>query len=312
YNITVFEKSDQAGGILRYGIPDFKLEKWVLDRRINLMKTSGIKFETEVNIGVDLSYRYMKKSFDVILLTTGAGEPRDLKIPGRELDGIDFAMDYLTESNLRVKGTLTKDEIISAEGKNVLVIGGGDTGSDCVGTANRQGAKKVYQFEIMKKPDAWDKTWNPVWPEWPMILRTSSSHEEGVNREWSILIKKFTGKNNNVEEAHCLKIDWKASKKDGRLQMNEIPESKFVLKIDMVFLAMGFLHTEYSNLLSEMGLEIDEKGNLKTFADYTTSVDGVFAAGDSDTGASLVVQAIYHGQESAKKIHEYILKKSDI
>lgn len=304
YQVTVFEKSDKIGGILRYGIPDFKLEKWIIDRRIKLMEESGIKFETSVNIGEDISFKYLKNSFDAILLATGASHPRDLNIPGRELEGIYFAMDYLTQSNKYVAGSVK--DIISAEGKEVLVIGGGDTGSDCVGTANRQGAKNVHQFEILPKPDDWNMSWNPVWPEWPMILRTSSSHHEGVQRDWAVLIKKFTGKENRVEEVHCSRLEWKKTEDNSQPKMVEIPDSDFIIKADMVLLATGFLHAEHTKFLEDMGIVYDEKGNIKTDLNHMTSVEGVFAAGDSDVGASLVVRAITHGQEAAVKIDEYL------
>lgn len=305
YDVTIFEKSDKIGGILRYGIPDFKLEKWVIDRRLEIMKAEGIKFETDVNIGEDISARYLKKSFDVILLTIGAEMPRDLSVSGREFKGIYFAMEYLSQSNRHVAGGLKKKGAISALDKNVLVIGGGDTGSDCVGTANRQGAKKVYQFEIMPKPLDWKKECNPEWPDWPIILRTSSSHEEGSQREWSILTKKFIGRNNKVEEIHCVRVEWK-TKKGERPVMSEIPKSEFIIKVDLVLLAMGFVHVEYNKLLKDIKIKLDQMGNIKTNTKYETSVPGIFTAGDSDTGASLAVRAIYHGRESAKSIHELL------
>ncbi|MFH1379442.1 MAG: glutamate synthase subunit beta [bacterium] len=308
YNVTVFEKSDKIGGILRYGIPDFKLEKWVLDRRIKLMKESGIKFETDVNIGKDISYRYLKKTFKSTLVSIGAGYPRDLAVPGRELDGIYFAMDYLSRSNSYVSGNNLKEDIISAKGKQVLVIGGGDTGSDCIGTAIRQGAKKIYQFEIMPSPPEWQQTWNPSWPEWPTILRTTSSHEEGVDRDWSILVKKFIGKNNAVKEAVCSKIEWKNSVKDNCLEITEIPDSDFTLKIDLVLLAMGFMHVEHNPLLKDIGVEYNQQGNINTDENYATNIKGVFAAGDAAIGASLVVRAVYQGQQAAKAIHAYLTK----
>lgn len=307
HEVVVFEKSDRIGGLLRYGIPDFKLEKWVIDRRLDLMKAEGVKFETDVNIGEDLSARYLNKTFDVILITSGAGEPRDLPIPGRELNNIYFAMEYLSQSNKFVAGDLKGNKIISAKGKNVLVIGGGDTGSDCIGTANRQGAKKVFQFEIMPKPKEWKEGRNPMWPEWPLILRTSSSHQEGVKRDWSILTKKFNGKN-NVKEIECVRVEWNKNKENGRFEMKEIPGTDFKIKVDLVFLAMGFVHVQHTKLLKDLGVKFDERDNIKTDDTYKTSVKGVFAAGDSDTGASLVVRAIYHGITAADKIDQYLKK----
>lgn len=306
YQITVFEKSTEIGGLLRYGIPDFKLEKTVLDRRIKIMKESGIKFETSVNIGEDISYRYLDKTFNIILLTSGAGQPRDIDVPGRNLSGIYFAMDYLTLSNKYIAGEIKMRDLISAEEKNVLVVGGGNTGSDCVGTANRQGAKKVFQFEIMPKPDEWNNTWNPVWPDWPVILRTTSSHKEGVERDWSILIKKFSGSNKKVKEVHCSKLEWESGKNNSAPQMTEIKGSEFNIKADLVLIAAGFVHTEHNKLLNDMHIEYDKIDNIKTDNNYKTSVKNVFAAGDSDTGASLIVKAINHGQKAAKAIHEHL------
>ncbi|MFH1416092.1 MAG: glutamate synthase subunit beta [Elusimicrobiota bacterium] len=305
YDVTVFEKAHIIGGILRYGIPDFKLEKWVLDRRIKQMVRAGIKFETDANMGEDMSARWLKKSFDAILLTTGAGYPRDIDIAGREVDGIYFAMEYLTQSNSMVAGEVSPDSIISAKDKDVLVIGGGDTGSDCVGTANRQGAKKVYQFEILPRPQEWDEPWNFSWPDWPVILRTTSSHEEGVERDWAITTKGFTGENKKVKKVHCTRVRWETPPGSCRPVMEEIPGSEFTVKVDMVILAMGFIHVEHSRLLKDLGVEYDECGNIMT-ENYSTSVGGVFAAGDADTGASLVVKAINHGMEAAKKIDEYL------
>jgi glutamate synthase (NADPH/NADH) small chain len=306
HRVTVFEKDDRTGGILRYGIPDFKLEKWVLNRRIELMRQEGIIFDNNVIIGEDLSARYLKKSFNAILLTMGAGQPRDLNVPGRELEGIYSAMDYLTKVNKYIAGDLREDQIISARNKNVLVIGGGDTGSDCIGTAHRQGAREVFQFEILPKPFEWKKIFNPQWPNWPKILTTSSSQEEGVVREWSILTKKFSGKNRNVEKVHYSRLEWQL---DGNQQkMVEITGSETSIKVDLVLLAMGFVHVEHNELLKDLGIEYDEKGNIKCDQNYTTNITNVFTAGDANLGASLVVRAIYHGQEAAKCIDRYLSK----
>ncbi|MCB4792072.1 MAG: glutamate synthase subunit beta [Elusimicrobia bacterium] len=307
HSVTVYEKEDKAGGILRYGIPDFKLEKWVLDRRIDLMKRSGIKFKTGINTGIKLTAKALKRSYDAILISTGAGEPRKLNVPGCEMKGLYLAMEYLTKSNKYVSGKLKKTEIILAKGKNVLVIGGGDTGSDCVGTANRQGAKKVYQFEILPKPKEWNEPWNPVWPNWPVILRTSSSHKEGAERDWSIIVKCFNSEKGNIKEAVCARADWKCDEK-GKFVMSEVPGSEFRLQVELVLLAMGFVHCEHSKLIKDLGLELDGNCNIKTGSDHATSLKGVFAAGDADTGASLVVRAIYHGQEAAKSINKYLSK----
>ena len=305
YSVTVFEKNQKIGGILRYGIPDFKLEKWVLDRRLDLLRAEGVNFVTNVLIGEDISARYLRRSFDAVLLTVGAGEPRDLKVPGRGFDGIHFAMDYLTQSNKLVSGEIAPSrELINARNKVVLVIGGGDTGSDCVGTANRQGAKKVYQFEIMPKPQTWENPNNPDWPYWPNILRTSSSHEEGCRRDWSIATSHFSGKDIKVEEGHFNRVEWRRDEK-GQWKMADVPGGSFSLKIDLVFLAMGFVHVEHSSLLEDLQVECDASGNIKS-SNYCTSAEGVFTAGDANTGASLVVRAIYHGREAAKQIDEYL------
>jgi glutamate synthase (NADPH/NADH) small chain len=269
------------------------------------MKEEGIKFETNSNIGEDISAKKLKKDFDAVILTVGAGQPRDLQVPGRELNGIYFAMEYLTKSNEYVAGDAKKSEIISAKNKNVLVIGGGDTGSDCIGTANRQGAKNVYQYEIMPKPQDWQEDNNPVWPEWPVILRTSSSHKEGAERDWAISTKKFNG-TDKVESAEFARIEWK--KEEGqRPSMEEIAGSEFALDVDLVFLAMGFVHVEHNKLVDDLKVELDQRGNIKT-DHYATSVKGIYAAGDSDTGASLVVRAIGHGRNAAEEINNYLKK----
>jgi glutamate synthase (NADPH/NADH) small chain len=304
HRVTVFEKDERIGGILRYGIPDFKLEKWVLDRRIELMRQEGINFDTSVVIGDDLSAHYLKKSYHAILLTMGAGEPRDLNVPGRELEGIYFAMDYLTRVNKYVAGDLKEDQIISARNKNVLVIGGGDTGSDCIGTAHRQGAKEVYQFEILPRPLEWNKPFNPQWPDWPKILSTSSSQEEGAVREWSVLTKKFSGKNNKVNQVLYSRVAWKPD--NNQYKMVEIAGSEISINIDLVLLAMGFVHVQHGKLLRDLAIEFDNKGNIKCDHNYNTNISGVFTAGDANIGASLVVRAIYHGQEAAKCIHQYL------
>ncbi|KAA3614694.1 MAG: glutamate synthase subunit beta [Calditrichaeota bacterium] len=303
HDVTIFERSLKLGGLLRYGIPDFKLEKHIIDRRLQQMKEEGVVFKTDVAIGADLSARYLKKSFDVILIATGAGKPRPLEVPGSELDGVHFAMEYLTKSNLYVDGQIDESGIISAKDKNVLVIGGGDTGSDCVGTANRQGAKKVTQYEIMPKPREWKNSWNPEWPNWPMILRTSSSHEEGCERDWAILTKELKGENGELKSGQFQKVEW--LEKNGRFNMKPVPGSDFTLDIDLVFLAMGFVHVEQGSYLKELEIEYDERGNIKA-EKYMTTAKGVFTAGDANTGTSLIVRAIYHGREAAKAIDEYL------
>jgi glutamate synthase (NADPH/NADH) small chain len=305
HRVTVFERSAKAGGILRYGIPDFKLEKRIIDRRVKQMVDEGVIFETNVTAGEDISVRYLRRTFDAVLLTTGAGRPRDLQVPGRGLENIHFAMEYLTRSNRAVSGEAVAEKIISARDRTVLVIGGGDTGSDCVGTAVRQGAKKVYQFEILPRPPAWEETTNPDWPYWPDILRRSSSHEEGCEREWSVITKGFRGRDVKLTEGHFARVEWNTDKQ-GRRKMTEVPGSEFSLKIDLVLLAMGFLHVEHNRLTDELGVAFDEKGNIKCNSDFRTSVDGVFAAGDAASGASLVVRAIHNGREAARTIDNYL------
>jgi glutamate synthase (NADPH/NADH) small chain len=305
HEVTVFEASAKVGGLLRYGIPDFKLEKHVLDRRIQQMEAEGVRFETGVVIGEDISARYLRGTFDVILLTMGAGEPRDLPVPGRELHGVHFAMDYLTRSNQLQAGEIGQPELIDGRDRVVLVIGGGDTGSDCVGTATRQGAKKVLQFEIMPKPREWKEAWNPSWPAWPNILRTSSSQEEGCERDWSITTHRFTGSNGCVTEGHFARVEWK-KQAGGSFKMEEVPGTEFSLKVDLVLLAMGFVHVNHGKIIEELEVEYDPRGNIRCNPDYSTSAKGVFAAGDANTGASLVVRAIFHGREAAKAIDQYL------
>jgi glutamate synthase (NADPH) small chain len=305
HKVTVFEKEDRIGGILRYGIPDFKLEKWVIDRRLEQLVEEGVEFETSVHIGDDISARYLKRAFDAILVAMGSGHPRDLPVPGRGLDGIRFAMDYLKESNRTVAGLPLGGKPISAKNKNVLVIGGGDTGSDCVGTARRQGAKNVYQFEILPRPREWTDASNPEWPSWPQIFRTSSSQEEGCERDWNILTKQFTSQGAAVEKIHCVRVEWKQAESGKPPKMIEIAGSEFSLNVDLILLAMGFLHVTHNKLLDDLKVAYDSRGNIET-KNYATSIDSVFAAGDADIGASLVVRAIYHGREAAKAIDGYL------
>jgi len=306
HRVTVFEKSNRVGGILRYGIPDFKLEKRVLDRRLEQMKAEGIQFQCDVMIGEDISARYLRKSYDAILLATGAGEPRNLEVPGRELGGIHFAMDYLTQSNSMVAGDLHLDEIISAHNKRVLVIGGGDTGSDCIGTATRQGAREVHQFELLPKPPQWNKPWNPGWPDWPNILRTSGSQMEGCKRRWSVLTNEFIGKDGQVAGANFSEATWEKTSPDAHPVPTPVPGNEFSLKVDIVLLAMGFLHVRHDKLLDDLKTELDSRGNVSIQNNYETSITGVFAAGDAHTGASLVVRSIYHGRMAAKAIDDFL------
>ena len=302
HGVTVFERASRVGGLLRYGIPDFKLRKAVLDKRVKQMEAEGVAFETGVTMGEDISARYLRRNFDVVLLALGAGEPRDLKVPGRELSGIHFAMDYLAPSNQFLAGEIPAEQVISAKGKSVLVIGGGDTGSDCVGTANRQGAKVVRQVEIMPRPPEWTQSTNPSWPYWPNILRTSSSHEEGCDRDWNIDTTGFEGAAGAVRRANLVRVEWKRPEGGGVPRPVALPGSEHAVEADLVLLAMGFVHVQHSRLLEDLGVEYDPRGNIRCDTTYQTSVPGVFAAGDANTGASLVVRAINHGRLAAAEI----------
>lgn len=312
HDVTVFEKADRIGGLLRYGIPDFKLDKKVIDRRLYQMRAEGVKFETGVNVGEDISAQYLKKSFDVICLTCGSRTPRDLKLKGRELNGIHFAMDFLTQQNkINAGDTIPDTERISAKDKVVVVIGGGDTGSDCIGTSNRQGAKKVYQFEIMPKPPETQSLVNPNWPDWPIILRTSSSQEEGAERRWCINTKKFTG-NGNVKKIHCVEVKWVTDKSSGRPQLKELPETEFEIKTDLVLLAMGFIHVEHDKLINGLNVKLDNRGNVVIDNQYMSSTPEVFSAGDTAMGASLVVKAIAQGRQMAHYVDKFLMGYSEL
>jgi len=295
HNVTVFERDDRVGGILRYGIPDFKLGKHLIERRINIWKTEGVVFKTEIDVGTNYSVKKLLAEFDVACLTGGARVPRDLKIPGRDLKGIYFAMDYLTQSNKRVSGEkIIGKELIDAKDKNVIVIGGGDTGSDCVGTACRQGAKSVTQIEVLGKPSL-ERTKNMPWPEYPLLLKTSSSHEEGCERCWSVKTEKFIGKLGKVKKLSCVK--------DG---------NRIDMEAELIILAIGFVHPEKKGLISDLGVDFDERDNVKTGKDYMTSVKGVFSAGDMRRGQSLVVWAISEGRGAARHIDKYLMGYSDL
>jgi NAD(P)H-dependent glutamate synthase small subunit len=304
HDVTVFEKDDRIGGLLRYGIPDFKLDKDVLDRRLEQLTAEGVIFEAGVNVGSDMSGRYLRRSFDAVLLAMGAGWPRDLDVPGRKSDNVHFALDYLTQQNRRsAGGKIDPARAISAEGKIVAVIGGGDTGSDCVGSARRQGAKEIHQFEILPKPPA-DRPGSTPWPNWPSILRTSSSQEEGCNRRWSVLTRKLVGENGHVRELHGIEVEWNSAKPASGSKTPPFVErtgTEFVQPVDLVLIAMGFMHVVHSGLIEELGLTRDARGNLAADG-YMTSVPGVFAAGDTVSGASLVVRAIQSGREAAAAI----------
>lgn len=299
HSVVVFEKDERVGGMLRYGIPDFKLEKSVIDRRLEQMTAEGVEFQTGVNVGVDISAHYLEKMFDCTCLTMGARRPRDLPVLGRDYENILFAMDYLTAQNKALTGeSADESRPVNAKDKVVVVIGGGDTGSDCVGTARRQGARQIYQFEILPEPPETRPPDTP-WPMWPRIMRTSSSHEEGCVRKWSVMTKKFTGYETRVGGLDACEVEW--VQKDGRWKINELPGTEFTVKADLVILAMGFLHVSHEGLVKDLGLKRDRKGNIAV-NDYQTSEPWVFAAGDTVNGASLVVTAIDSGRKAAAAI----------
>ncbi len=309
HTVTVFERADEIGGLLRYGIPDFKLDKQVLDRRINLMVEEGVKFQPKVNVGENLSVETLKEEFDAVVLSGGSTMPRDLPIPGRELKGVHFAMDFLTQQNRRVGGKKVNTEEIWATGKNVVVIGGGDTGSDCVGTSNRHGAKSVTQIEILSKPPK-DRTEAMPWPSWPMILRTSTSHEEGCERQWSIVTKEFIGdEQGNLKALKIAEVELKKAEPGKAPGFTEIEGSEKIIPCELVLLAMGFLHAQHTGLLDQLGVDYDERGNVKATR-YQTSVPTIFTAGDMRRGQSLVVWAISEGREAAKAVDEYLMGQS--
>jgi len=309
HEVVVFERAGRVGGLLRYGIPDFKLEKWVIDRRLEQMRAEEVIFETNVNVGTDVTVRYLQNTLDAVVIAAGATVPRDLPVPGRDLPGIHFAMDFLTQQNMAIGGEkVPEGERITARGKRVVVIGGGDTGSDCVGTSRRQGATEIHQLELLPKPPEERSVYNP-WPTWPIIMRTSSSHEEGCNRLWSVLTKEFLGDEGGVRKLRCVRIEWSEPDENGRSVFREIPGSDFEIAADLVLLAMGFVHVEHGPMVNEYGLERDARGNLVVDSDLMTSTPGVFAAGDSMVGASLVVRAIDFGRLAADGVHRYLGKK---
>ncbi len=310
HNVTIFEAMQEFGGFMRYGIPDFKLDKQVVERRLNLMKEEGVEFRGGTRIGSDVKTEDLRKEYDAICITIGAREPRDLKAEGRELKGIHFAFDYLSQQNKTCAGEkVCEANLIRALDKKVVVIGGGDTGSDCVGTSNRQGAQSVHQLELLPMPPE-HRTEEMPWPTWPRLYKVSSSHKEGCERLWCVLTRKIEGdENGNVKRLHCVNVEWNKDE-NGRFQMSEVPGSEFTLEADLVLLAMGFVHPEHDGPINDLGVELDQRGNVKVDKAYKTSVDGVFAAGDSRRGASLVVYAIAEGREAADSIDTYLKEKN--
>jgi glutamate synthase (NADPH/NADH) small chain len=296
HHVTVYEKNDRIGGLLRYGIPDFKLEKYLLDRRIEIMQAEGIVFTTKAHVGVNIATDELKRSYSALLLCGGSEAPRDLKVPGRELKGIHFAMEFLTQQNQRVGGIVVdSDKSILASGKRVVIIGGGDTGADCLGTCHRQKAASVHQFEIMSQPPI-ERDPSTPWPMWPLQLRTESAHEEGGMREWAVATTRFEGDaNGNVKKLHAIRVG-------PAPDFKPIAGSEFVLDVDLVLIAMGFTGPTKSGLLDELGVALDSRGNISTDENYMTSVPDVFAAGDMRRGQSLVVWAIAEGRKAARCI----------
>ncbi len=310
HSVTLFEKSDRIGGLLRYGIPDFKMEKHLINRRLVQMEAEGVTLKTSTEVGVDVSFKSLKENFDAIVLSGGAEDPRQLTIPGAELPGVRLAMEFLTQQNKRNAGD---DELraaprgsLLATGKHVVVIGGGDTGSDCVGTSNRQGAASVTQIEIMPEPPEKENKLL-TWPDWPMKLRTSSSHEEGVDRDWAVLTKEVVGEDGKVTGLKCVRADWS----DG--QIKEVEGSEFTIKADLILLAMGFLGPKKAGLLDQAGVDLTDRGNVAANTeDYRTSEDMVFACGDMRRGQSLVVWAIREGRQCARAVDEALMGVSEL
>ncbi|HLJ10427.1 MAG TPA: glutamate synthase subunit beta [Planctomycetaceae bacterium] len=307
--VTVFERADRIGGLLRYGIPEFKMEKRILDRRLAVIEAEGVIFKTNADIGGNIAASDLVRDFDAVVLAAGSTLPRDLPVPGRELGGIHFAMEFLPLQNQKCAGDRLADErFISAAGKDVVIIGGGDTGADCLGTVHRQGCKSVVQLELLPKPPPGRDVTMP-WPYWPTILRSSSAHEEGGERDWSVATKKFTG-NGSVEKLHAVRLEWV---NDGsRTVMREVAGSDFTLNADLVLLAMGFLGPDRKGMVDQLGVELDPRGNVKADENYMTNVPGVFAAGDARRGQSLIVWAIWEGREAAVGVDRFLMGESDL
>jgi glutamate synthase (NADPH) small chain len=305
HTVTLYERDDRIGGLLTYGIPDFKLEKSIVERRVKQMTEEGVVFQAGVDVGRTVTGDDLRAQYDAVLLTIGSRKPRDLTVPGRELPGTHFAMDFLTQQNRRVAGDQVPDAgAILATGKNVVVIGGGDTGSDCIGTSHRQGAKSVTSFEIMPRPPE-ERASSTPWPMWPLMMRTSSSHEEGGARDFSVSTEKITG-NGKVEQLHCVRVAFS----NGRFE--RVAGSEFVLPADLVLLAMGFVHPEKEGLVEQLGVSLDGRGNVAVDKSFASSVRGVFAAGDCQRGQSLVVWAIADGRKAAQSVDRYLTGRSEL
>ncbi len=310
HGVVVYEKNERIGGLLRIGIPDFKMEKTLIDRRMAQMQSEGVQFKTNSEIGNNISTNEIIDNFDAVSLCIGSEVPRNLEVKGRNLKGIHFAMDFLSQQNDMLSGkTISTDILISAKGKKVLVIGGGDTGSDCVGTSNRQGATSVHQLELLPQPPV-NENKQLTWPNWPMKLRTSSSHQEGCERQWSILTKSFEGnENGEVTKLICVEVEWKKSE-DGFMKMIEVEDSEFTIEADLVLLAMGFIHPIHEGLVNNLSLKLDNRGNVEADEiSFKTSSDKVFVAGDCRRGQSLVVWAISEGRKCAERIDNFLKEK---
>ena len=309
--VTVFERADRIGGLMRYGIPEFKLEKHILDRRLRLMAAEGTTFRTRANVGEDIPAETLQRSFDAVLLAGGATLPRDLHVPGRDFAGIHFAMEYLPLQNRRCLGDPIPDErFISARGRRVVIIGGGDTGADCLGTAHRQGAVSVHQLELLPAPPQ-ERAANNPWPLWPNIFRSSSAHEEGGTRDFCVSTKRFSGTNGTVERLHAIRVEFEPDGKGGQ-RMREIPGSEFEIPADLVLLAMGFLGPERNGMLSQFGVSMTTRGNVAVNDDKMTSIPGVFAAGDMARGQSLIVWAITEGRQAARGIDRFLMGTTNL
>ena len=312
HEVTVMERDERVGGLLALGIPDFKLDKEILQRRVNQLAEEGVTFVTGVNVGVDYPVDDLLSKFDAICLACGSTQARDLPVPGRELDGVHLAMEYLTQQNRLLAGhDIEASQRITAEGKAVVILGGGDTGADCLGTAHRQGAEIVHQLELLPEPPAERSPGNP-WPQWPLILRTSAAHEEGGVRDYNVLTKSLTGSDGKVQRLNAVRVGWSQAGNNGRPEMQEVPDSEFVIEADLVLLAMGFLHPEHDGLLNKLGVELDGRGNIKADANKMTSIPGIFAAGDAARGQSLVVWAIAEGRDAARGVDEYLMGHSNL
>ena len=311
HTVTVYEKADRIGGLLRYGIPAFKMEKRFLSRRLSILEQEGILFRTGINIGVDVSARQIQQEYDAMLLAGGAGWPRNLKVPGRELTGIHFAMEYLTQQNRVCEGdTIADSELISASGKHVVIIGGGDTGADCLGTAHRQGAASVSQLELLERPPDTRAADNP-WPNWPNIFRVSAAHEEGGDRLYAVSTQNFSGDTTGrVAVLHGTKVE--VSYTNGRPRFNSIPEDDFEIKADLVLLAMGFVGPERNGLLTELGVQLTDRGTVWRDEQWMTSTPGIFTAGDMQKGQSLIVWAIAEGRSAAHSLDTYLMGSSTL